>query len=47
MIYENAVLSRLTTGGNQNGSTKEKNFSLEKDEETFQRLEARNSYQPR
>lgn len=26
-------------GGNKNGSTKEKNFSLEKDEETLQRLE--------
>jgi len=33
-------VSMLKTGGKQNGSTEEKNISLEKDEETFQRLEA-------
>ena len=34
------LVSMLTLGGNQNGSTKEKSFSFEKDEKTFQRMEA-------
>ena len=32
--------SHTHIGGIQNGSTKEKSFSLEKNEETLQRLEA-------
>ena len=36
--------SILKTGGYENGSTEEKSFSREKDEETFQCLEARDSH---
>ena len=39
--------SMLKLGGNRNGSTEEKSFSREKDEETFERLEARDPHQHR
>ena len=39
--------SMLNLGGNRNGSTEEKSFSREKDEETLQRMEARDPHQYR
>ena len=39
--------SMLKTGGYKDGSTEEKSFSREKDEETLQRMEARDPYQYR
>ena len=44
---ERTAHSMLKLGGYENGSTEEKHFSCEKDEETFQRMEARDPHQYR
>ena len=41
------MVTHTQIGGLRNGSTEEKSFSREKDEETLQRLEARGSHQHR